>query len=399
MAEPVRDPYFRRLQSALAEAGVVGPTLVVDRPRLDANIDTLMQQLPPGMGYRIATKSLPSPQLLAHVRRRTGTDRLMTFNQPMLQALGQAMPDADQMLGKPLSEAAVRAHLAAMPEPRQPALDRIQWLVDTTARLRDYARIAMDCGVVLRINLELDVGLHRGGLVPGRELREALAAILDSDRLSLAGFMGYEPHLASIPRILGWRHWLQVRARSAYRAALQQAESVFGAGAAEALTRNAGGSPTYRMQPDATIANEVAVGSALVKPTDFDIPDLALHQPACFIATPVLKGPAPTRVPGLEWVSRVERVLRPKTASALFIHGGNWLADPVDPPGLRTNRWLGRSSNQEMLNGDRQLAIEPDEFVFLRPRQSEAVFLQFGAIAVHEDGAIVDWWPVLPPSA
>ena len=111
------------------------------------------------------------------------------------------------------------------------------------------------------------------------------------------------------------------------------------------------------------------------------------------------KGPVPTRVPGMEWMSVVGRLLRPKTASAIFIHGGNWLADPVDPPGLHYNRLLGRSSNQEMLNGDRRLAIQPEEFVFLRPRQSEAVFLQFGDIAVHEDGAIVDWWPVLPPSA
>ncbi|WP_192497280.1 alanine racemase [Halospina sp. K52047b] len=399
MSEPARDPYFQGIQSALAEAGAVGPTLVVDRGRLDANIETLMNQLPAGMGYRIVAKSLPSPDLLAHVRRRTGTNRLMTFNQPMLQALGQLMPDTEQMLGKPLSEAAVRTHLAGLPEPRQQRADRIQWLADTAERLDRYERAAADFGVTLRINLELDVGLHRGGLVPGQQLEEVLEHIRESDWLGLAGFMGYEPHLASIPEFLGWRRRLLERARALYRSALRQAESVFGAGTADRLTRNAGGSPTYRMHPDTAIANEVSVGSALVKPTHFDLPDLAQHQPACFIATPVLKGPVPTRVPGLEWISGLGRLLRPKTASAIFIHGGNWLADPVDPPGLRYNRLLGRSSNQEMLNGDRRLAIQPEEFVFLRPHQSEAVFLQFGDIAVYEDGAIEDWWPVLPPSA
>ena len=399
MSEPARDPYFHGIQSALTEAGAVGPTLVVDRARLDANIETLMNQLPAGMGYRMVAKSLPSPDLLAHVRRRTGTDRLMTFNQPMLQALEQRMPEADQLLGKPLSEAAVRAHLAALPEPRQQAVDRIQWLADTAERLDRYAQAAADFGVTLRINLELDVGLHRGGLVPGRPLAEVLERIRGSDWLSLAGFMGYEPHLASIPETLGWRRRLLARARASYQSALGQAESVFGPGVTDGLIRNAGGSPTYRMHPDTAIANEVSVGSALVKPTHFDLPGLEQHQPACFIAAPVLKGPMPTRVPGLEWFSGLGRRLRSKTASAVFIHGGNWLADPVDPPGLHYNRWLGRSSNQEMLNGDRRLAIQPDEFVFFRPHQSEAVFLQFGDIAVYEDGAIVDWWPVLPPSA
>ena len=79
--------------------------------------------------------------------------------------------------------------------------------------------------------------------------------------------------------------------------------------------------------------------------------------------------------------------------------GGHWLADPVDPPGLSYNKTFGRSSNQEMLNGGPDLSISPDEFVFLRPHQSEAVFLQFGDIAVYEDGAITEFWPVFPASA
>ena len=75
------------------------------------------------------------------------------------------------------------------------------------------------------------------------------------------------------------------------------------------------------------------------------------------------------------------------------------LADPVDPPGLEYNSTFGRSSNQEMLNGGPELEIAADEFVFLRPHQSEAVFLQFGDIAVYEDGEIVGRWPVFPASA
>ena len=399
MTDTERDPYFRALQAALAGAGVAGPTLVVDRARLDANIDTLMRQLPEAMGYRIVAKSLPSPALLDHVRHRTGTDRLMTFNQPMLADLSRLMPEADQLLGKPLPVAAVANYLDTLPAEQRPAIDRVQWLVDSPERLAQYEALAEARGLTLRINLELDVGLHRGGFTPGEALAGALDRLRRSEWLTLSGFMGYEPHIASIPTWFGWRRRLWERARAAYHEALEQAAGVFGAAGVEALTRNGGGSPTYRFHCGETVANEVSVGSALVKPTHFDLPALAPLQPAAFIATPVLKGPAAARVPGLEAFAGLAARLKPSKARSLFIHGGNWQAEPEDPPGLHFSRLVGRSSNQEMLLGGRDLAIRPDEFVFFRPHQSEAVFLQFGDIAVYEDGAIVDWWPVFPPSA
>lgn len=399
MTDTQRDPYFKALQAALTEAGVAGPTLVVDRGRLDANIETLMNQLPAGMGYRIVAKSLPSPALLAHVRRRTGTDRLMTFNQPMLADLSRLMPEADQLLGKPLPVAAAANYLDTLPVEQRSAVDRVQWLVDSPERLAQYEALAKARGLTLRINLELDVGLHRGGFTPGEALAGALDRLRRSEWLTLSGFMGYEPHIASIPTWFGWRRRLWERAQSVYRDALDQVREVLGQGVAESLTLNGGGSPTYRLHGAASPVNEVSVGSALVKPTHFDLPDLAPLQPAAFIATPALKGPEPTRVPGLEALAGPVARLKPSKARSLFIHGGHWLADPVDPPGLHFSRLVGRSSNQEMLLGGRDLAIRADEFVFFRPHQSEAVFLQFGDIALYEDGAIVDWWPVFPPSA
>lgn len=394
-----RDPYFRALQAALLEAGVAGPTLVVDRARLDANIDTLMGQLPENMGYRVVAKSLPSPDLLDHVRQRTGTDRLMTFNQPMLASLSRRMPEADQLLGKPLPVAAAANYLDALQAEQRPAIDQVQWLVDSRERLAQYQALAEARGLTLRINLELDVGLHRGGLTPGETLAGALEQLRRSERLTLSGFVGYEPHIASIPTWCGWRRRLWEKAQAVYRDAVEQAKEVFGQGVAGALTLNGGGSPTYRFHGKESPVSEVSVGSALVKPTHFDLPDLAPLQPAAFIATPVLKGPEATRIPGLEAFAGIAAQLKPSKARSLFIHGGHWLADPVDPPGLHYSRLVGRSSNQEMLLGGRELGVRPDEFVFLRPHQSEVVFLQFGDIAVYEDGAIVDWWPVFPPSA
>ena len=394
-----RDPYFLGLQAALDEAGIASPTLVIDKARLDANIDTLMSHLPTGMAYRIVAKSLPSLDLIAHIRQRSGSDRLMTFNQPMLTALSKAMPDADQLLGKPLPVAAARTYFQSLAPEDAAAAANIQWLIDTPERLRQYRELARSTGQTLRLNLELDVGLHRGGLEAGDTLKAMLETLRDAPELEFSGFMGYEPHLAALPEALGWRERAKSGAWRRYGEALAQAAEVLGAEAVAGLVRNAAGSPTYRYYQSTEVANEVSAGSCLVKPTHFDTPLLEPHLPASFIATPVIKSMAQTRLPGLEFAADGQRAWDPNTSRTVFTYGGNWMADPVDPPGLSYNKTFGRSSNQEMLTGGHNLAIEPDEFVFFRPHQSEAVFLQFGDIAVFEDGRITQRWPVFPASA
>jgi D-serine deaminase-like pyridoxal phosphate-dependent protein len=394
-----RDPYFLSVQAALIGAGIAWPTLVIDRKRLSDNVRTLKTHLPAGMGYRIVAKSLPSIGLLSHIRDLSGTNRLMTFNQPMLSQLSVDMPDASQLVGKPLPVRAARHYFETLPAHASAAADNIEWLIDTPERLQQYAALASDIGRPLKIVLELDVGLHRGGFEPGPALGATIEAIKADPNLEFKGFMGYEPHIPSLPTALGWRDKALKGAWNTYTSALEQAATLIGGDQMAGLTRNAAGSPTYRYYQSTDIANEVSAGSCLVKPTHFDTELLEPHQPASFIATPVIKSFDKTRLPGLEFASGTASAWNPNSKKTVFIHGGHWLADPVDPPGLEYNKTFGRSSNQEMLNGGPELSIQTDEFVFLRPQQSEAVFLQFGDIAVYEDGAIVDTWPVFPVSA
>ncbi|MCA8902205.1 MAG: alanine racemase, partial [Hyphomonas sp.] len=323
----------------------------------------------------------------------------MTFNQPMLSQLSVDMPDASQLLGKPLPVRAAQTYFETLPASHSEAADKVLWLIDTPERLAQYSALAGKVGRTLRLVLELDVGLHRGGFVPGPALGAAIEAIAADPNLKFAGFMGYEPHIPSLPTALGWRDRALKGAWDLYTSALDQAGSLVGAEAMTGLTRNAAGSPTYRYYEDLHIANEVSAGSCLVKPTHFDTELLTPHQPASFIATPVIKFFETTHMPGLEFADGATAAWNPNAKKTVFIHGGHWLADPVDPPGLEYNKTFGRSSNQEMLNGGPELALQPDEFVFLRPHQSEAVFLQFGDIAVYENGAITERWPVFPASA
>jgi D-serine deaminase-like pyridoxal phosphate-dependent protein len=148
-----------------------------------------------------------------------------------------------------------------------------------------------------------------------------------------------------------------------------------------------------------TVANEISVGSAFVKPTDFDIDTLAHHTPAAFIATPVIKSLPRAQVPGLEALTSTRRFLDVNTERAFFIYGGHWLAQPESPPGLQYSDLYGRSSNQELLTGSSSVDLHADDYVFLRPTQSEAIFLQFGALLAYDGRDIAERWPTFPISA
>ena len=99
-------------------------------------------------------------------------------------------------------------------------------------------------------------------------------------------------------------------------------------------------------------------------------------------------------MPGLDWLSRLLDWWNPNLARTFFVYGGYWMAHPVAPAGLHNNALFGRSSNQEMLNGSARVELGVDDYVFLRPTQSEAVMLQFGDLLVVRGGTIVDRWPV-----
>lgn len=393
------DTYFTDLEDALQSAGIAWPVMTLDLQRFNANIDKMMSMIPGGVGFRIPVKSLPCSQMIRHICERTGTDRVMTFNLQMLRDVSRSFPQLDQLLGKPLPVNALVAYLQTAPSLGASAVEKIQWLIDTPRRLEEYRSVAEARAIELRVNIEIDVGLHRGGIVPGTDLLPVLKTVADSPSLRFSGFMGYDFHLAKMPSVFGISDKAKADARRQYHAAVDMARDVFGPAAESTWTLNSAGSPTLALHDNMSVANDLTVGSALVKPGNFDYDSLDDFLPASFVATPVLKALDNVTLPGPGWLSLIGRVLQPKAQQTIFIHGGLWMADPVYPGGLSNNKIFGRSTNQEMLNGGRTLDLKPDDFVFLRPTQSEAVFLQFGDLAIYDDGQIVDHWPVYPASA
>jgi len=381
------DAYFAGLQAALKRAGVAQPALVVDRRRLEANIAAVRKTLSPTrMGLRIVTKSLPAPALLNAVLDGVGAGRLMVFNGVMMDEMAAHHPEADVLLGRPLPAVQVADFVRRHANSSAPAA-RPQWLADSLPRLRQYAEIARAHDARLRINLEIDVGLHRGGLPNLEALSQAIDLAAREPMLRITGLMGYDAHVpgaaapaAELARVL-----------ERYGAAVKLLAGKLGG--LTGLTLNTAGSPTYALHLDDPHANEVAVGSAFVKPAHFDLPSLGDLKPAAFVVQPVLKVMDPAVFPGRESLTAVFNTLDPNSRRGFFLYGGYGDARPVSPPGLRFSRiWGGRG----MLEGSARVALPQDDFVFMRPTESEGVFLQFGDIAVYDGEEISAWWPTFP---
>ena len=383
------DSYFSALNDVMKRHGPGYPVVIVDINRLNRNIDVVTEGIESPKKYRAVVKSLPSMGLLNHVMHRSGSDGLMVFHQPFLNLIADQFPQSDVLLGKPMPVNAVNTYYHRQNNPGFNSERQVQWLVDSTRRLQQYLQLAKTSGVRMRVNFEIDVGLHRGGFASPEESTKALELVgRNPDHLIFSGLMGYEPHLAGVADSLA--HPAATKVLSSYEMHLGVAKS-HGYDPAT-LTLNGAGSHTIRLYQKDRMLNDLSAGSGLVKPGDFDTMHLDAAVPAAFIATPVLKHYSSLQIPGDGLLPKALPMWDPNTSQLFFIYGGYWKAKPVSPPGMQD--WMYKSTNQAPLMASNNVELGVDDYVFFRPDQSEQLFLEFPEIVVVDDGEIVDRWNV-----
>ena len=311
--------YFSNLNELLKRDGPGRPVMLLDADRVDSNVDVLASSVGPNRTYRVVVKSLPSVPLLQHVMQRAKTNALMVFHQPFLNAVADAFPEADALLGKPMPVSAAETFYQKLGRARFDAANQVQWLIDSPERLLQYHALARRLGVKMRINFEIDVGLHRGGLPEPEALGPLLKTIqTDPEHLSFSGFMGYEPHLTGLGAALD--HPAVQSVLGVYRGFMDNARA---AGVAiDGLTLNGAGSHTLRIYDSDNTMNDLAAGSGVVKPTDFDTYHLTDNLPAFFIATPILKRYDQLKVAGDPWIADFLPWWDPNMRRLYYIYGG-----------------------------------------------------------------------------
>ena len=391
------DAYFAKLNQTLRKNGIDHPVLVIDLDRLDRNIDRVMKSadIAPAKTYRVVVKSVPSPALVNYIAERADTQALMCFHRPFIEAMAKLRPQSNILVGKPMPVSAVRHFYANHQGPFDPA-KQLQWLIDTDERLAQYLAMAKELNIKLLINLELDVGLRRGGFGSPEALHSVLTTISQNpEYLQFAGFMGYDAHMMGLPGFLAQRELPKVKAR--YAGCRDYLQAQFPQLMSEQLCFNGAGSPTFRYYEGDPLINDISAGSCLMMPTHYDLPILDEFEPSAFIASPVLKRLQGGRVPALGWAAPLIRAWDPNQAQIYFAYSGNWLAETDSPAGLQPNG-IYISSNQQGYNASDSVTIGVDDFIFLRPTQSEAVLLQFGDLVAIRGDKIIARWPVLPAS-
>ncbi|ESZ08239.1 alanine racemase [Mesorhizobium sp. M1060] len=384
------DTYFAEMSGALRAAGIFQPCLVLDLDRLDHNIAAIKAKFATGLDLRLVDKSLPCLPLIDHIRAAFATDRLMTFHLPISAEMLKVFPQVDLLLGKPMPVAGARhaltkGVLAGLGE----ATSRIVWLIDAEERLAAYGSLAAELDRELRVCFEVDVGLHRGGISDPDSLARAVSALANYPRLKCEGVMAYEAHIGHIPKLLGGPAKARVKAISLFR----QYVACLAADRRKIL--NLGGSSTALLYDSWVGANELSIGSAFMLPTDFDVPSLSQLRPAAFIATPILKV-VDVQAPGLDQRSWLLQKLGLLPRRGCFLYGGKWMAKPVHPVGMKTDKTFGFSTNQQFMALPDDASVGPDDYAFLRPTQSEFVLQQFGSIQVYSGGKIAAQWATLP---
>lgn len=372
---------FLTYQKVLQAHSQSTPCLVIDLDKLDSNLAQAKRSLKPGTKFRVVVKSLPFTGLYTYVAQKMNTSRMMVFHAPDVEKLTRHTPYS-LLLGKPMPVDFVKQFYQ-----NNPPSAKIDWLIDTPQRLKEFATVSEAQNIRLSVNLEIDVGLHRGGFTAGSEWHEALA-FLQKSTMRCSGLMGYDAHIPKLPgsqetHFLAMAQTYEGMKKDLFAYFPEQKEWVF----------NGGGSPTLTLHnhPNSPI-NDLSAGSFAVKPTDFELDTLTNFTPCAFIAAPILKKIDGSNLPGIESISSFWPTIDPARSETFFLYGGAWDADLLSPKGVRENPIYGKSTNQMMFTASKNIGITTGDFLFFRPWQSERTFTLFEEIIGVRNGKVEVIW-------
>ncbi len=405
------DAFFAAINHALKKQAEGQPALVIDLDRLDANAEAIRRVVKAPYHLRIVVKSLPSLDLLSYLCKKNDAKGLMVFHARFLPRLFQHFGEKmDYLLGKPWPvEAAQFVVRSVESAQRRPMLGAIQWLVDSRQRLERYLAWAKSEGLRLRINLEIDVGLRRGGFSEMAGLKEALGVIAaHPNHLVFSGLMGYDGHVPHTPFTIPSQKAAVERAFQdvlrRYRLFVHEAKSAYPSLFAKPLVFNGGGSKTYALYRGMEKRSEIrdlSIGSAFLQPVHFDFYTLKAHRPAVWIAAPVLKKLKGNHVPFVESFNGLFRWWDPNRARSFYIYGGGWSQSIVSPGGLAVEPLTAGPPNanllpnQSLLIGSEKVDIQQGDYVFFRPMEGDAL-LNFETIYAIKNGKVVAMWKSFP---
>jgi D-serine deaminase-like pyridoxal phosphate-dependent protein len=354
------------------------PFAFVDLDAMWSNADEMLARAG-GKPIRVASKSVRCRPLLEAIARRDERFRgLMTFT--LDESLWLYAPD--MLLAYPTAD---REALGRMTE-NGPVLmvDSVEHLdlIDSATRAPVRVCIEVDLSYPL-LRGRVRVGVKRSPIRTPEQAVRLARAIERRPRITLAGLMGYEAHIAGLgDRPPGKRAMgaviKRIQRSSASEIAERRAAIVAALPPLEFV--NGGGTGSLHTTAREDVVTEITAGSGFYAPTLFDHYSAFSLKPAAMFALPVVRNPS----------KRVATVL-----------GGGYLASgPADelrlptpylPAGLKLDKNEGAGEVQTPLHGAADLRI--GDRVYFRHAKAGELCERFDTLLLVEGDRVVDEIP------
>ena len=136
--------------------------------------------------------------------------------------------------------------------------------VDDAGNVENLSQAARDKGVNLRVLVDVNVGMNRCGVLPGRPALQLARKVEQSRNLIFAGIMGYEGHTVAIPNFTE-------RKREAEKALthLIETKELIEQNGLEVRIVSSGGTGTYNITGQFPGVTEVQAGSYILMDTNY----------------------------------------------------------------------------------------------------------------------------------
>src|SRR3954453_22741185 len=348
--------------------------MVVDLDAFDANADDLVRRAA-GTPIRVASKSVRVPDLLRRVLARDGFQGVLGYTLAEALWLDEQAISDDIVVAYPTVDRGALARLVASPA----AAARITLMVDDVAHLDVVDSVRASQAVQVRVAIDVDAGLRKGGqhVGPKRSPLHDAGGVLALARaiqarpgFRLVGAMTYEGQVAGVQDDVPSQRARSAVVRRIKTLSLSQLEvrrremaDALAAAGVELEFWNAGGSGSVEAAASDPVVTEVAAGSGLLAPTLFDHYQSFDPRPAAFYGLPVTRRPS---------------------AQVATVHGGGFVASgpsgkdrlpmPWAPAGLQLTGLEGAGEVQPPLTGHPAGLLSIGDLVWFRHAKSGELF-------------------------
>lgn len=371
------------LRSAIAD--IDGPLAVLDMDALRRNAVALSLR-GQGLPIRVASKSVRVPRVISEVLSRPGFHGVLGYSLAEAIELTR-LGITDIVVAYPTTD---RTSLATLSKDAE-LLANITLMVDSVEHL-DYLSTHMDPVSQVRLCLDIDgslklsqlhIGTRRSPIRTPADAREVAQRIVSP--FKLVGLMCYEGQVAgvgnagrgvkaAITRVMQSRSMQDLLSRRTE--IVSEIRTI-----ADLEFVNGGGTGSLEVSAAEGSLTELAAGSGLYAPALFDGYNHFRHEPALFLATPVVRRPGPT------WVT---------------VYQGGWSASGVAghdrspvvewPRGLSYAGTEGAGEVQTPLHGEAADDLRLGDHVFFRHAKAGEVLEHFPTVTVVSRGQVIDTW-------